>query len=255
MALKSAQVSHDWPTVCRLFEATVRSTYGQSCPDFKIVVVCHELPPIDDKYDDRLEFIQADFAPPQSNEWRPCVEDKWKKLAKGMLRVKEFKPSFVMIMDADDLVSNRLVEFALGNRDENGWTFKTGYRWTYGSKWMLLERSRFALLCGTSAIVNARRLVFPTDTTEESVKQCIILRWGHHLVAEKMSEMGTPLSRLPFRGTIYVQSHRDNLSSIGSLDHSGRWRDVIRTAIRRMPNWRRCTAQIQREFSLQTCLR
>ena len=158
MALKSKQVSRDWVKVCKLFEASLQSAYGQTQGDFRIVVVCHETPTVTARYDKRLEFINVDIPPPTRISTSLCMEDKWLKLTYGMIRAGELKPDFVMIMDADDLVSRHLADFTARHRDRNGWMVCIGYRYRLGSR---LIRYDNQFRCGTDSIVSSRLIKFP----------------------------------------------------------------------------------------------
>ncbi len=56
--LKSAAVANDWERVCNIFEATLRSAYHQTDPDFRILVICHEKPILKGVYN-RLDLVGA----------------------------------------------------------------------------------------------------------------------------------------------------------------------------------------------------
>lgn len=209
--------------------------------------MCHELPTLRKSFDERVEFIQVDFAPPEKVETALCMEDKWRKLAVGMVRVGELRPRFVMIMDADDLVSNRIVQFAKEHPDANGWDFDMGYRYAKGSRWIFLQHEGFSGICGTSAVINANRFQFPTDASSGSRDQCLLLRWGHGIIADKMREVGTPLRPLPFPGAIYFESHGDNDSHFGVTRFKWPgWRKFLGS----LAGWRRFTNRIRTQFSM-----
>ena len=215
MALKSKLVSKDWERVSHLFENTIRSAYNQIDPDFKIIVVCHEIPRLSDQYDERVEVINVDFPPPSQIITELTMQDKWRKLAVGMIRVGELQPDFVMIMDADDLVSNRLSQFVNSNKSSNGWMLKQGYTYSYGSQWIYYNDN---FSCGSDAIVNSRLVNFPADYNAASINSCSLLRWGHTIIGEKLAEQGTPLQQLPFLGAIQVVNHGDNDSHLPSKE-------------------------------------
>jgi len=215
IALKSQSVSKDWARVSSLFENTLKSAYNQIDPDFRIVVVCHEVPQLSKQYDERVEIITVDFPPPVKVVTELTMQDKWKKLAVGMIRVGQLQPDFVMIMDADDLVSNRLSKFVNNNKSSNGWAFRQGYTYRYGSRW-IYRNDKFS--CGSDAIVNSRLVNFPKDYSAESINHCILLRWGHTIISEKLAEQGTPLQPLPFFGAVQVINHGENDSHTPSQE-------------------------------------
>jgi hypothetical protein len=243
MALKSRAVSKDWEKVSRLFENTLRSAYHQTHPDFKVIVVCHETPHLSQHYDDRVEIINVDFPPPVQPITELTMQDKWGKLAIGMIRVGELNPDFLMIMDADDLVSNRLSEFVHAHPDANGWALKQGYTYNDGDRWIYCN-DHFS--CGSDAIVSGRLIQFPKDLTAESVNNCIVLRWGHTIIAEKLAELGKPLMPLPFLGATQVVNHGDNDSHAPSKEQ---WHS-LRFFLGKIRRTRFLTQKIRREFSI-----
>ncbi|MEO1134802.1 MAG: glycosyltransferase family 2 protein, partial [Cyanobacteria bacterium J06639_1] len=137
MALKSKAVSKNWKLVSELFENTLYSAYNQIDPDFRIIAVCHEIPELKRDYDDRVELLSVDFPPPDGSIRAETMKDKWKKISVGLIRAGELNPDFVMLMDADDLVSRRLSQYVNQHKDSNGWIFDLGYKYQFGSQWIL----------------------------------------------------------------------------------------------------------------------
>jgi hypothetical protein len=243
MALKSKQVSNDWSRVCQLFEASLISAFRQTDPDLRVIVVCHETPTVRGHYDHRLEFINVDSPVPAERDTSWGMKDKWSKLQVGLIRCGEIKPQFVMIMDADDLVSNRLVALTRAHPHCNGWTINLGYYYRFGSKW-ILRNPEFN--CGTNAIVSSRLIEFPTDTSRAARDRRTVLRWGHTVIARKLAEAGTPLQPIPFPGAVYVHSHGENDSHFGQR----LFPQIPRPILRRLSQQRFCSARIRREFAI-----
>jgi hypothetical protein len=244
IALKSKAVSKDWEKVSYLFETTVRSAYQQSDPNFKIVVVCHETPNLKGTYDQRLEIINVDFPPP--SQAKMGMQDKWKKLAIGMVRVGTLNPDFVMIMDADDWVNYKLSAYVHAHAHENGWIMKRGYRYRFGRRWLYLDE-RFN--CGTNAIINSKLIQFPTEPDQFS--QCILLTSGHTVIEKDLAKLGKPLSPLPFCGVIHVVEHGDNDMALHAKtpDNPGFWQN-LRFKLGVLRRTRPLTQKIKQEFGL-----
>ena len=244
MALKSKRLAQDWRRTSRLCEASVRSALNQTDPDLKVILICHETPDWNTPIDDRLEVLIIDFPPPPPDP-RKTMLDKWSKLARGMIRAGELKPDFVMLMDADDLVSNRLAHHAHRNRHANGWIFRRGYCYRYGSRWIEVENS---YNCGTNAIVSSRLIQFPHDMSPQGRQKCSVLRWGHTVIDTELEKAGTPLEVLPFRGGVFVFGHGDNDSDLTS--GFGQWRWCWRRRLSQFHRLRRCSPRIRREFGI-----
>ncbi|MEQ9359077.1 hypothetical protein [Coleofasciculus chthonoplastes] len=243
MALKSKAISTNWERVSGIFENSLRSAYNQIDPDFRIVVVCHETPKLQHSYDERVEIINVGFPPPTQVNTNLTMQDKWRKLAVGMIRVGELCPDFVMIMDADDLVNRRLAHYANTNLEANGWIFKQGYRYKYGSQWIYWDNN---FNCGTNAIVNSKLIKFPQNIDNRMIDECVILRNGHTIIEEKLEALETPLMPLPFPGAIYVYGHGDNDSA---YNQTRRWHG-FRYFLGKLRRIRPLSNQIKKEFSV-----
>ena len=248
MALKSPAASADWSVVERLFEQTLTSVCSQTDPDFRVIVVCNQVPQLQRPPHASVRFLVRDLPVPSK---KTTMLDKWAKLAHGLVVAGELAPDFVMLMDADDLVSNQLSAFANRNRQSNGWIVKTGYYWSYGSRFARLSND---FNCGTNAIVNSRYIRFPTTVDERSRLDCIILKNGHTTIEAAMRQQGTPLDPLPFPGAIWVADHGDNWTTLSAdAPPPKRFRSHVRAILNSLSNVRQqrfITASLRREFSL-----
>src|SRR5262249_47129957 len=100
--------------------------------------------------------------------------------------------------------------------------------------------------CGTDSIVSARLIKFPKTASDEERENCIVLRWGHTMIGEKLAEAGTPLDSLPFPGVVYVHSHGDNDSHFGITRSWPGWRWWVKE----IPRQRLLLPRIRDEFGL-----
>ena len=62
--VKSAQLSNDWAAFSKLVERTLGSVCQQKDSDFRVQLVCHELPETDFSHP-AVQFVQVDFDPPK----------------------------------------------------------------------------------------------------------------------------------------------------------------------------------------------
>src|SRR5262249_15129220 len=129
MALKSPAASADWGTVQRVFEQTLTSVCNQDDADFQVIVVCNHKQQMRRPAHRSVHFLVTDLPVPDANASRETMTDKWTKLAHGLVLARELRPDFVMLMDADDLVSCRLAAHANRHQASNGWILKQGYAW------------------------------------------------------------------------------------------------------------------------------
>jgi hypothetical protein len=87
---------------------------------------------------------------------------------------------------------------------------------------------------------------FPKNLDSQSINDCILLRWGHTIIGEKLAEQGTPLAPLPFLGVAQVVNHGDNDSHAPS---SQKWVS-LRYFLGRLRRTRYLNTKIRSEFSL-----
>jgi hypothetical protein len=213
--LKSKKTSKSWNLVCQLFERTLRSICNQTSSCFSVIVVCHEKPNIDFR-SSQVTYICVDFESPCENiqgdteenrvKVRDC--DKNRKIFTGLLHAKKLNPSHIMIVDADDLVSNQLANFVSQNKNSYGWFLKSGYQYKTKSKFLLLRKNDFYLKSGTSYIIKSNLLdsdlYLDLDIIDENFLH-------HQNIPNFMKKRGFPLVPLPFEGAIYMTETGENV--------------------------------------------
>jgi len=162
--VKSAVISPSWEKFSRLFDRCIRSVCQQTDQDFKVVVVCNEKP-LTDFVHPNLHYLQVDFTPPTPEATdafiglhSPKEADKAKKIIAGFEYAQRFETTHIMVVDADDCISNTIVEFVKKNPDIDGWYSNMGYVYKEGSKLIFKKTDDFSSLCGTCLIVKPQFL-------------------------------------------------------------------------------------------------
>ncbi|HEY3303288.1 MAG TPA: glycosyltransferase family A protein [Candidatus Binatia bacterium] len=209
--LKSRRVSRSWDYVSLLFERCLKSVCNQTSPAFRVIVVCHEMPLIEFSHPS-VTYEGVDFPVPDSNHHPSLNQDKYRKRARGFLLARQFEPSHVMQVDADDCVSNRLAEFVVGNPQAHGWFFDSGYFYRDGARRIYLKKHGFHHWCGTSHIIRRDLLNLPE---KEDIDDS-------DLPSLSPSRARKSLLPLPFPGAVYVdtkhgegnRSRRDRFSDL-----------------------------------------
>ncbi len=211
--LKSPRSSKSWQKTCRLFERCVRSTCAQISPNFKVIVVCNEIPKIDFTHPN-IVYEMVDFEPPEKVE-HPVIRgdtDKGRRILKGIFCARQYSPSHVMVVDADDCISNRLAEFVGQHVNANGWYIRKGYKYIDGDQYIYTKPRGFYRMCGTSNILNFERLEMPEVPQYNRGYGYYKFYIDHRKVKEIMGQRGYPIRALPFSGATYILSAGDNLS-------------------------------------------
>ena len=212
--IKSSQVSNSWSQVCKLFERTLRSICQQTNHNFRVICVCHERPEIEFTHP-AVSYVEVDFPIPYWNkkvfvreENHNQYVDKGRKIWLGLAEAKKYDPDHIMFVDADDCVSNKIVEFVQGQEPHhNGWFFNQGYEYEEGSSKIYLRQKEFNQKCGTSYIFRFD-LVFPQWVDFDSITRDY---QSHQMFGKYLAERGTPLSPLPFPGSTYMTNNQENI--------------------------------------------
>ncbi len=254
--LKSARVSQDWPLVVALLKRTLGSIFGQTAGELRVTLVCHEVPPGLELFGERLRVLSVDFPPPApGSPSSVTMPDKWRKLRRALREMREdaLDPAgagrfpaadYLMFVDADDLLSNRLCAHIEATRDPHGYWLTTGYRHREGSRWLRWDRH---FDCGTNAVLAVAKLRLPEAETEAEHAACVALANGHQRIAAAMAAQGCPLAEVPFPAAIYVLGHGENdfrgAAQLGALRKS--W-----AALRRVSDYRQLTRGRRAEFNL-----
>lgn len=254
--LKSKKVSKSWEYTSKLFERCIKSICNQTSQDFQAIVICHEKPDIQFSHPHIL-YVQVNFSPPTLGDGDgPMLIDRTQKVMKGLCLARQFKPSHIMIVDADDCVSQKLAEFVSKNKQCNGWYVDKGYRYTDGSK-RILPAKQLHRLCGTSIILRQDLYGLPINLEDSADGFGGQYHINHNEAVQLMVQKGTPLEPLPFEAAIYISPiNRDNLFATitfsRKLRQNPKWvLSPIKQALQKMFQSQPLTESICKEFSLE----
>lgn len=206
--VKSKVVTSDWNRFSQLLERTLKSICNQKDSNFKVVVVCHEIPEITFSHKN-LHYVPVDFEPPNSNDFESSKSfykakemDKGKKILLGVKYAsKEFKTDYIMTVDSDDFVSEKISTFVNNGRGNiPGWYVKNGYIHGGGKKF-LVKTSKFNYLCGSSIIVKPELVkhFIGVDST---------FYFNHRLI---ILDTNIELQKVPFPAGIYDIGNGENI--------------------------------------------
>lgn len=219
--LRSKAASKDWSKVSMFFNRTLWSVYNQTDPNFRIIVACHDIPKLTHAFDDRVEFIQVNSPIPRTKE--EMMLDKGHKVHTIGMRIRELGGGFTMMVDADDLQSNRIAEYVNTHPDANGFLSHNGYYWHVGDNFI---KKGHKFPNGSSTIVKYSVDDLPDRYYEHQVpsqnSNPHIIRKRHGDIPRICTELGRPLKSLPFCASIYVRETGDNHSLMGKQESTFR---------------------------------
>ena len=204
--------SSDWGRLKSNLSQTINSISAQTNPNWKAIIVANEgadlpLLPVG------FEVVYVQFPPNPMHEQQGCDKevfydavrlDKGSRILMGMLHVQN--TSFYMVVDDDDFISNKLVDFASKNETANGWVINHGYIWGDGGKLLCLHND-FNSFCGTSLIIRSNLYHLPGNFKSASADYIKTMLGSHVKIRKILSDNKTPLANLPFRGAVYRIGH------------------------------------------------
>lgn len=208
--VKHPENTANWKSLKLLLQDTIKSIQQQDHPAWKAVIVANEGSDIPD-LPPRFEVKRVDFSPnplytkniqlSQEEHYQAIRLDKGRRILAGLLHAG--KMGYVMIVDADDLVSRQLTSFVSNHWGENGWYLRDGYIWDDKGKFFLYKFTDFSRLCGTSHIIRADLYNIPLNFGAASDDYIRRVLGSHIFLHADLDKSGTPLAALPFIGAIY----------------------------------------------------
>ncbi len=239
----------DWSQVCRVFRQTLYSLEGQSNQNFKVLLAAQDLPDFFSDIDLDIVHVPAPWTV-EDDKSHKLRDKRWKKSV--LLRhVRQAGDGYVMMLDADDLVSNRLVEHALNDRNPNGYIIETGYAYDWKSDLIApipgVWGKTFDSVCGSCSVIYFNKEDLPSSDSKDAGEEGQFLaaklkqhaHWKH-----VMADAGRPLAPVPFPAAVYVLNHDNNLHY--SIAPDRRLQVPRKIKSRQIP----LTDGIRREFSL-----
>lgn len=242
--LRGKATTQSWSRVCGLLEETLTSVFAQEDSEVEAIVACHDLPDTAFRGEPRVTFLQTDRAIP-ANPAEQMLDKSHKKIMAGE-EVCRRGGGYMVILDADDLVSNRLASFIRATDNRRGYLFNVGYRFDARTRriWRL---EGFDEHCGSCAAFH----VIPEDLLGTSGLIREIGQARHADFGDLAARVGRPLDPVPFPAVIYRENHGENHSAIG---HRRSPFSGLRNQAHRLANtWiasRRVPGTVMSEFSL-----
>lgn len=231
--LISRAAARDWTQIETLFNATLASLYNQTDQNFRIIVASNGRPALRVPVDERLEFIDHPRSIPQ--DYIAGNIDAGNKRWEIAMRHVELGGGNLVFVDADDLISARLVEFVRRTNDPNGCIITDGYvmNWSTGAlapfPLSFMKPGSFHAICASCAAMNISRSDLYDKGADGKTRYQRIYGMGHHLMYDAMVAEGRPPAAVPFPAAVYVLFTGQNGSHSASNSNAGRdaFRDKV----------------------------
>ena len=269
----SRKLKSHWTIACRHLRQTLRSIHNSSSGNYRVVVAGHESPDFDVRFDSRFNFLSLTHPVPSDRNYTPAlVLDKLTKIAAAWNYAKPtWNPKYVMKLDADDLISSKLVEW-LDNADgEAGYLIKNGWVWRSGSRYLLQRTEYFDRTCGSCLIIRndvvdqtgpflAEWEGVPSEEASSSSAasnghsvpgyrtSTILLNDSCPRFAAQFAYLGHRLPTVPFTAVVYRTGNSDSVE--GEIHQRTPQTQTLRMFIGRIRRTRLITKALRKEFML-----
>jgi hypothetical protein len=262
ICVKHYENCHSYETAWKLLENTLVSVCNQTDKNFDVIVVSNKT--LDDFSNNtnikNVKFIEVDWEPPaSSNTWQissnvsPSLgmdqirKDRGTKYILALSQVQKVNNEnhYVMFVDADDFIHEKLAEY-INNSDKDFLKIQKGF--CLGDQNTFTELGGFAGICGTCNITKLDLLKKRINFNNININspQCDILKatddhylkmiiGSHRWSFGYFEDLGYKKSVIPFRAAIYNCTHNEQHSGKGLHTHKNK-----------------CTNDMIKEFSIKT---
>lgn len=257
----SRAYAKNWNLACKHLCQTVQSILSSEDCRLAIIVVGNDHPGAELPPDDRVHFVAAPVCGElgKLRDTVTMVRDQVSKMEIGWEFVQNHLPSrYVMRMDADDLLSRKVVGF-LANEDKPGYRVSDGWIWNSEDRWFIEKTERFDLLCGSSNVFRFDVAGNPVDIQKicdplpehvkvaiPDLKSTLITNRFHAFAGKAMELNGLKIEKIPFRAAVYRVGNLNSEMQRTVKSHS------LRFFFGRVRRLRFLTPSIKNEFSISS---
>ncbi len=244
-SIRHPDTSKNYERVLDLFDKTVDSLSGQKTP-IKLVAVCNAIP--DRDYPDWVDFIAVDFPPVPVNPGAELNKEELNqgqlikslqfrdigtKRAVGLIHLKQYNPSYVFVMDADDWFNINLSTF-FEKQSHPAWRVNNGY-WVDLSSEEYKRRNKLHLYCGSTYVFDFQFLynaIFGNKLPNENPTPDQLLDIyddleyrqlleNHNYVEPLCEQLNINIRSIPFYAATYIVGTGENASNIEGHQRKG----------------------------------
>ena len=200
-------VANDWQKAIVCLDRTLRSILGNPERDLRAMVVCQDRPPLK-LNDERYLFLETRQPKPDKQDVVAKVRDQGAKIVEAFQAARELSPEYVMLVDADDLISNTLASYVFQRPTFDAFCLKSGYKWREGSSQLTLL-PRFNQVCGTAFVWRFNKRLFPAWLGKTYTKR--ICDQAHNFVEAAMDAEGLQVNKIYEPKAVYVMGHVNHM--------------------------------------------
>ena len=268
----SRRTKSRWDIACADLRQTLKSVHNSTSESYCVVVAGHEPPDFNIETKAKACFLSVDHdIPRHQNAVVSGRLDKLAKIAAAWNYAKStWNPHYLMKLDADDLISSRLVQWLENFGREPGYLMKHGWLWQSGARHLLQFTEYLDRVCASCLIIRSdvadQEEPFLTEVEGIQLNEAslnfaasdhyslvpgsgtstLLLNDSHQRYAAQFAYLGHKLSTLPFRAVIYRKGNPDSNSA--ALETG---RPSLRMILGTIRRTKLMTTTLKREFALK----
>ncbi len=268
----SRRTKSRWDIACAHLRQTLKSVQNSTSESYCAVVAGHEAPDFNIESNAKVCFLSVDHDIPRHEDAVVSGRiDKLAKIAAAWNYAKsKWNPHYLMKLDADDLISSRLVQWLECSGGEPGYLVKHGWVWRSGARHVIQFTEYLDRVCASCLVIRSdiadREGPFRTgvegmrfDPLSSSFAatdhyslipgsgtSTLLLNDSHQRYAAQFAFLGYKLSRVPFKAVVYRTGNPES-NSAGLKTERPTLRMILGT-IRRS---RLMTKNLRREFAFE----
>jgi hypothetical protein len=217
---RSKATSDNWSFHSALLNRTIQSMLNQSNSDFRVIVVYSDYPEnkIDSKFviwlhfpfpflkvDDITDYESHGKRYLRTNRDIEFSMDQGRKSIFGSRHAKDLGCNYIMSVDADDLVSNKISQFVADNKETNcpGWYIDKGYVYDENKDQLFRYPRKFYDFCGSSYMIRTDLVSIP-DFESKNLADYSFFSGHSWLIILLRDYKNVTIEPLPFYGAIYI---------------------------------------------------
>jgi hypothetical protein len=267
----SRRTKSRWDMACAHLRQTLNSVQNSTSESYCVVVAGHETPDFNFESNARFCFFSVDHAIPKHED--PVVRGRLDKLAKIAAAWKHttaaWNPHYVMKLDADDLISSKLVQWLENFGGDPGYLIKHGWVWRSGARHVFQSTEYLDRVCASCLIIrsdiaeqegpfltgvegtrlNEAGLTFAITNQYSLVPgsgtSTLLLNDSHQRYAAQFAYLGHRITTVPFKAVVYRTGNPESNSAALKTE-----RPTLRMRLGAMRRTKLITNSLRREFGL-----
>lgn len=255
VALKPSANSKNWKNDSILLYRTLESICNQESNAYSVFVIYSDLPETIFHHEN-IQYIQFPFSfcsfeylenlkPEhyQGPEGTTYFFDQGKKIMYGAEIAKFNNCKYIMSVDFDDLVSNKILKYIIEDDNRLGYYVEKGYIYYTEKKILLRKKKRMNEINGSTNIIYCQNI--PTTDLYSNDVSGFSFFSAHYYTKFRLQEQGIIIKPLPFYAIVY-KAHISNWFNIHTHMNGFSLRVLYKYLFQRHP----ITKAIRKEFKL-----